>query len=167
MADAISKTRIARDPKTGKNYKVDGDMTFEEWKAGLSDEQRAAMKANVKAARTKPAKTVDNPVKKQSIFVPAKTVNEAEKYAEKLGVKYPEYNKLPLDTANELNRALETLPKDIRPVFVGDSKTLEEYYGSKLPRTSNHYYGVHIESLDGMRLGRDPITGMMKYDAEA
>ncbi len=38
MGDAISKTRIARDPETGKNYKVDGDMTFEEWKAGLTDE---------------------------------------------------------------------------------------------------------------------------------
>lgn len=43
MADAISKTRIARDPATGKNYKVDGNMTFEEWQASLTPEQKAAM----------------------------------------------------------------------------------------------------------------------------
>ncbi len=40
---------------------LDGVMTFEEWKAGLSDEQRAAMEANVKSrqkALTNPAEVV-------------------------------------------------------------------------------------------------------------
>ena len=60
MADAISKTRIARDPATGKNYKVDGDMTFEEWQAGLTPEQKAAMETHVKEVRTKKTKPVDN-----------------------------------------------------------------------------------------------------------
>ena len=55
MADAISKTRIARDPATGKNYKVDGDMTFEEWKASLTPEQKAAMETHVKEVRNKSA----------------------------------------------------------------------------------------------------------------
>ena len=59
MADAISKTRIARDPATGKNYKVDGDMTFEEWQASLTPEQKAAMETHVKEARTKKTKAVD------------------------------------------------------------------------------------------------------------
>ena len=29
---------------TGENYKVDGGMTFNEWKKGLSDEQKNALK---------------------------------------------------------------------------------------------------------------------------
>lgn len=44
MADVNLSTRIARDPLTGENYKVDGSMTFNEWKNGLSDEQRNALK---------------------------------------------------------------------------------------------------------------------------
>ena len=37
-------SRIARDPLTGENYKVDGNMTFDEWKNSLSDEQKNALK---------------------------------------------------------------------------------------------------------------------------
>lgn len=43
MADADLSSCIARDPLTGENYKVDGDMTFGEWKDSLTPEQRAAM----------------------------------------------------------------------------------------------------------------------------
>lgn len=31
-------TRLARDPETGENIKIPGDMTFEAWKAGLQDD---------------------------------------------------------------------------------------------------------------------------------
>ena len=44
MADVNLTSRIARDPLTGENYKVDGNMTFNEWKSGLTDEQRNALK---------------------------------------------------------------------------------------------------------------------------
>lgn len=47
MADADLSSRIARDPLTGENYKVDGDMTFGEWKDSLTPEQRAAMEKYV------------------------------------------------------------------------------------------------------------------------
>lgn len=50
MGDAIPSTRIARDPLTGKNYKIDGNMTFEDWKNSLTDEQRAALKYVDKSA---------------------------------------------------------------------------------------------------------------------
>ena len=50
MAGFTPATRIARDPETGKNYKVDGNMTFEEWKNSLTDEQRAALKYVDKSA---------------------------------------------------------------------------------------------------------------------
>lgn len=44
MADVNLTSRIAREPLTGENYKVDGSMTFDEWKKGLSDEQKNALK---------------------------------------------------------------------------------------------------------------------------
>ncbi len=50
MAGSTPATRIARDPETGKNYKVDGSMTFEEWKNSLTDEQRASLKYIDKSA---------------------------------------------------------------------------------------------------------------------
>lgn len=103
---------------------------------------------------------------KQSSYVPAKTIEEAQKTAEHLGVKYAVYDNLSLDMANELNSALETIPEDIRPVFVGDSASLESYRGAKLPRNSNHFYGVHIDvPPEGLLLGRDS-SGRMQYDFE-
>lgn len=86
-------------------------------------------------------------------FVPAKTKEEAEIFAKQSGVKYVEYGKLPLDTINEINKAVSTLPDDVRPVFVGDSNTLEQYFGGKLPRSSKNYYGVTINTFDGIHLG--------------
>lgn len=44
MAGFNPAARIARDPITGKNYKVDGSMRFSEWKNSLTDEQKAALK---------------------------------------------------------------------------------------------------------------------------
>lgn len=44
IEDAAPKTRIARDPLTSKNYKVDGSITFEEWAHSLSPEQQKAFK---------------------------------------------------------------------------------------------------------------------------
>ncbi len=51
IADFTPGTRWARDPLTGKGYKVDGSVTFEEWRGSLSDEQRAAMETHVTEMR--------------------------------------------------------------------------------------------------------------------
>lgn len=48
MADAAPNTRNARNPETGENYKVDGNMTFNEWKNSLTDEQRKVMETHVR-----------------------------------------------------------------------------------------------------------------------
>ncbi len=48
-------TRIARDPLTGKNYKVDGGMTFSEWKNSLSGEQKSAFNLHVRQIKNKSA----------------------------------------------------------------------------------------------------------------
>lgn len=45
VGDVALTARMARDPATGKNYKVRGDMTYREWKDSLTDEQRMAIKA--------------------------------------------------------------------------------------------------------------------------
>lgn len=93
------------------------------------------------------------------------SIEEAQKKANELGVKYALYNDLPLAMANEINDALETIPEDIRPAFVGDSATLEAYRGAKLPRKSSQFYGVHIDvPPTGVLLGRDEATGRMNYD---
>lgn len=44
MAGFNPAMRLARDPLTGKNYKVDGSMTYSEWKRSLTPEQKAALK---------------------------------------------------------------------------------------------------------------------------
>lgn len=38
-------SRLARDAETGKNYKVRGDMTYNEWYEGLPQEKKTAIKA--------------------------------------------------------------------------------------------------------------------------
>ena len=90
----------------------------------------------------------------KTVFVPAKTVEEATKFANDLGIKYAIYDDLPIETVNLFNEALMTLPKDARPVFVGSSKMLEQYRHAKLPRSSKHFYGVSIDT-DGIFLGVD------------
>lgn len=105
-------------------------------------------------------------VNEETYFIPATTIKEAEEFAKRMGVKYVDYSKLPLDTANGLNKALATLPDDVRPVFVGSSDTLEQYWGGKLPRNSKHYYGVTIDTYDGIHLGLDENQGhyIVDYD---
>ena len=45
IGDAKLTSRLARDPETSKNYKVRGDMTYNEWYEGLSQEKKTAIKA--------------------------------------------------------------------------------------------------------------------------
>ena len=52
-ADAKISTRIAKDPVTGKNYKVDGNMDFQQWKESLSDEQKQAFDLHVRQNKNK------------------------------------------------------------------------------------------------------------------
>lgn len=92
-------------------------------------------------------------IQEEKPFTPAKSIKEAEEYAKKNGVKYADFSKLPLETANEMNHALSTLPDDVRPVFMGASNTLEQYWGGKLPRNSKQYYGVTVDVYDGIHLG--------------
>ena len=62
MADVNLTSRIARDPLTGENYKVDGGMTFDEWKNSLSDEQKNALKYVANTEKRGIIKNIERPV---------------------------------------------------------------------------------------------------------
>ena len=81
-------------------------------------------------------------------YTPAKTIKEAAEFAKSSGVKYAYYDDMPLDTANLMNRALLTLPEDIRPEFIGMSKDMERVSRVKFSRSSKQYYGVSLEVMD-------------------
>lgn len=72
MADVNLTSRIARDPLTSENYKVDGSMTFDEWKNSLSDEQKNALELHVKQMRNRSADKV-----------------QYEKYSQIFGKEFP------------------------------------------------------------------------------
>ena len=136
-------------------YELDKSDDFKEFeKKYLKAAEKESVLDNVQK------KNIDDVPAKEAVdkkeFVPAKTIEEAQEYAKGIGVKYPVYEKLPLDTANELNKAVLNLPEDARPIFTGDSTTLEQYFGGtgyKLPRKSTQFYGVTLEDMDGVHLG--------------
>lgn len=132
-------------------------------------EQKAAGKAkNVAKAGKRKSKKTDVPdVKEKEPFIPAKTIEEAEEAARAMGVKYAEYGKLPLETANILNDAIETLPPEARPLFVGDHVTLEKFRDAKIGRNSSQFYGVTVDSTGTISPGRDPVTGRRVVDFDA
>ena len=73
MADVNLTSRIARDPLTGENYKVDGSMTFDEWKNSLSDEQKNAIDKYVKndiikmkGGRIMNINSIDSPIEQRN-----------------------------------------------------------------------------------------------------
>lgn len=81
----------------------------------------------------------------KSVFIESKTIEEAQDYARNiLGVKRADYSDLSIDVANCLNRAVETLPEDNRPLFVGSSKNLQKMSEIKLDKT---HYGVSVDGI--------------------
>lgn len=136
---------------------IRGAENYEKW--------RTAQEKKLKKEETTLNNADKNDNSLLSDFIPAKTLAEAEDFAKMLGVKYPVMKNMSIEVANELNKALLTLPDDVRPVFLGSSAGLEKYWGGKLPRSSKHYYGVTIEIFDGIHLGYehgvDNITGYM------
>ena len=85
MADVNLSTRIARDPLTGENYKVDGNMTFNEWKSGLTDEQRNALKYVANAEKRGIIKMKRKKNDNKSETMPKKQLQKIIKRFKKLG----------------------------------------------------------------------------------
>ena len=155
--------RIARG-KDGKNYTVDADMKYPEWKKVFVDKEMSYKDWQAKSApkASAPAPKTESKVKTEPKIKKANSIEEAEKFALSNGVRHVDYSDLPLETANLLNEAAMTLPEDIRPAYIASSKNIEKAIGRKLSRSAKDFYGVHLDVMD-LRFGEYPN---IEYDFE-
>lgn len=94
--------RTARDPLTGKNYKVDKNTTYEQWYNGLTDEQKQSLKQSRRIGRNKSADAKQ--YEKYKVIWGEKLPNSLEKFQ---GLKYnnsDEWYNLKAHKQDELNK---------------------------------------------------------------
>lgn len=89
----------------------------------------------------------------------ASTIDEAQKIAEQNGVIVANFEKMSLEQANEINKALVLLPRNARPDYIADAKTLidknllsksrglKSFYGvcSQYPTAVKNQYGKYVQ----------------------
>ena len=128
MADVNLTSRIARDPLTGENYKVDGGMMFDEWKNSLSDEQKNALKyvANAEKRGIIKENTSDKPITK----ITDKIINKVPKvevpnFTEEQNVYLQQQHKELLRYARDNNDN-----KEVAFVFESDLTNRSELLGT-------------------------------------
>ena len=143
-------------PKVGA--KREGKVTAEE-RTELLSKGKVALAENANTTKVNESKAIPDT---SSNFAPAKTIEEAEKFALDNGVRHVDYSDLPLETANLLNEATMTLPEDIRPAYIGSGKSVQKVTGKKFSRKEKDYYGVHMDVLQ-MHFGEYPN---IEYDFE-
>lgn len=130
--------RRARNPETGE-WEVISDMNYEEWeKWKKAQEQKAMAEKQVKAPQT---------------------TKSAIKTANDLGVKYAQFEKMPLEQVNNAIDAVRTLPKDCVPKVIASGKDVSTVTGRPLGRKADQWWGVTYDyrafSLRTMQLGYD------------
>ena len=125
----------------GLKYRSDRVRTYGSVKPDTDSARRKAMAAEMNKSQTS---HVPQTVSAVSSFVPAKTVQEAQEYAQKLGVKYADYSKFTIERANNLNMAISTLPDDSAPVLVTDLQKYTKVTGAPLGRAQNNAYAVTV-----------------------
>ena len=159
----LKRQRAARD-ENGKNYTVDADMKYPEWKKVFVDKEMSYKDWQAKSApkASTPALKTESKAKTEPKIKKANSIEEAEKFALSNGVRHVDYSDLPLETANLLNVAAMTLPEDIRPAYIASSKNIEKAIGRKLSRSAKDFYGVHLDVMD-LRFGEYPN---IEYDFE-
>ena len=119
----------------GLKYRSDRVRIYGSVKPDADSARRKAMAAEMNKPQT---------ISAASSFVPAKTVQEAQEYAQKLGVKYADYSKFTTERANNLNMAISTLPDDSAPVLVTDLQKYTKVTGAPLGRAQNNAYAVTV-----------------------
>ena len=162
--------RAARDEETGKTYYVPDDMNYQEWKETFvdgGDKSGFDVLDDGSAIHYKKQNTdsdsrqeeMNNPqaVSAASSFVPAKTVQEAQEYAQELGVKYADYSKFTPERANNVNMAISTLPDGAVPVLVTDLQKYTKVTGAPLGRAQKNGYAVTVApyEIDPSAVGVD------------
>ena len=161
--------RRAKD-KDGNTVRVPAGMTYEDWRREFVEGEPGRTYGNVKpdadsARRKAMAAEMNKPqtVTSASSFVPAKTVQEAQEYAQKLGVKYADYSKFTTERANNLNMAISTLPDDSAPVLVTDLQKYTKVTGAPLGRAQNNAYAVTVApyeiNLSAVNINAPSIEG--------
>jgi SPP1 gp7 family putative phage head morphogenesis protein len=87
------------------------------------------------------------------------TTESAIKTANDLGVKYAQFEKMPLEQANNAIDAVRTLPKDCVPKVIANGKDVSTVTGRPLGRKADQWWGVTYDyrdfSLRTMQLGYD------------
>lgn len=87
------------------------------------------------------------------------TTESAIKMANELGVKYAQFEKMPLEQANNAIDAVRTLPKDCVPKVIASGKDVSTVTGRPLGRKADQWWGVTYDyrafSLRTMQLGYD------------
>ena len=119
----------------GLKYRSDRVRTYGSVKPDTDSARRKAMAAEMNKPQA---------VSAVSSFTPAKTVQEAQEYAQKLGVKYADYSKFTPERANNLNMAISTLPDDSAPVLVTDLQKYTKVTGAPLGKAQNNAYAVTV-----------------------
>lgn len=87
------------------------------------------------------------------------TTESAIKTANDLGVKYAQFEKMPLEQVNNAIDAVRTLPKDCVPKVIASGKDVSAVTGRPLGRKADQWWGVTYDyrafSLRTMQLGYD------------
>lgn len=90
---------------------------------------------------------------------PPATTEDAIRTAHDLGVKYAQFEKMPLEQVNNAIDAVRTLPKDCVPKVIASGKDVSTVIGRPLGRKSDQWWGVTYDyrafSLRTMQLGYD------------
>lgn len=90
---------------------------------------------------------------------PPATTEDAIRTAHDLGVKYAQFEKMPLEQVNNAIDAVRTLPKDCVPKVIASGKDVSLVTGRPLGRKADQWWGVTYDyrdfSLRTMYLGYD------------
>ena len=90
---------------------------------------------------------------------PPETTEDAIITAHDLGVKYAQFEKMPLEQVNNAIDAVRTLPKDCVPKVIASGKDVSTVTGRPLGRKADQWWGVTYDyrafSLRTMQLGYD------------
>jgi hypothetical protein len=88
---------------------------------------------------------------------PPATTEDAIRTAHDLGVKYAQFEKMPLEQVNNAIDAVRTLPKDCVPKVIASGKDVSIVTGRPLERKADQWWGVTYDyrsfSLRTMQLG--------------
>lgn len=130
--------RRARDIETGESVLIE-DMTYQEW-AGWKQKVQSQ---NAMAQKAQPPATTE----------------DAIRTARDLGIKYAQFEKMPLEQVSNAIDAVRTLPKDCVPKVIASGKDVSLVTGRPLGRKADKWWGVTYDyrafSLRTMQLGYD------------